>query len=56
MFLGEGKGRLGLWSVPNIFSFGRYVAFDFHKECKNMRWDRLSLLLDQVADMQDELR
>ncbi|GAB1294866.1 Phosphatidylinositol-3-phosphatase SAC1 [Apodemus speciosus] len=34
----------------------RYIAFDFHKECKNMRWDRLSILLDQVAEMQDELR
>ncbi|VFV17217.1 phosphatidylinositide phosphatase [Lynx pardinus] len=34
----------------------RYVAFDFHKECKNMRWDRLSILMDQVAEMQDELR
>ncbi|GAB5567988.1 phosphatidylinositide phosphatase SAC2 isoform X2 [Prionailurus iriomotensis] len=33
----------------------RYVAFDFHKECKNMRWDRLSILMDQVAEMQDEL-
>lgn len=33
----------------------RYVAFDFHKECKNMRWDRLGILLDQVAEMQDEL-
>nr|XP_060483867.1 phosphatidylinositol-3-phosphatase SAC1 [Panthera onca] len=38
-----------------IFSFGRYIAFDFHKECKNMRWDRLSILMDQVAEMQDEL-
>lgn len=45
-----------LRSVLNIFSFGRYVAFDFHKECKNMRWDRLGILLDQVAEMQDELR
>lgn len=33
----------------------RYIAFDFHKECKNMRWDRLNLLLDQVAEIQDEL-
>lgn len=33
----------------------RYIAFDFHKECKNMRWDRLSILVDQVAEMQDEL-
>ena len=47
---------ISLGSILNIFSFGRYIAFDFHKECKNMRWDRLSILLDQVAEMQDELR
>lgn len=33
----------------------RYFAFDFHKECRHMRWDRLSILMDQVADIQDEL-
>ena len=27
-----------------------YEAFDFHRECANMRWDRLSLL---VARMQN---
>lgn len=32
-----------------------YSAFDFHKECKNMQWGRLSILLDQVAEMQDKL-
>ncbi|KAJ3043751.1 Phosphatidylinositide phosphatase SAC1 [Rhizophlyctis rosea] len=25
-----------------------YVHFDFHKECKNMRWDRISVLIDQI--------
>ncbi|ELT87336.1 hypothetical protein CAPTEDRAFT_220075 [Capitella teleta] len=30
----------------------RYVPFDFHKECKKMRWDRLSLLLDQISEDQ----
>ncbi|XP_030580552.1 phosphatidylinositol-3-phosphatase SAC1-B [Archocentrus centrarchus] len=32
----------------------RYLAFDFHKECSQMRWHRLQILLDMVADMQDE--
>ncbi|KAM6893356.1 phosphatidylinositol-3-phosphatase SAC1-B [Xenentodon cancila] len=32
----------------------RYVAFDFHKECSRMRWHRLQILLDMVADMQEE--
>ncbi|XP_072880423.1 phosphatidylinositol-3-phosphatase SAC1-B isoform X1 [Hemitrygon akajei] len=32
----------------------KYCAFDFHKECSHMRWDRLQVLLDRVADQQDE--
>lgn len=27
----------------------RYEAFDFHAECRKMRWDRLSILIDRVA-------
>lgn len=27
-----------------------YVAFDFHKECKKMRYDRLSILIDKLKD------
>ncbi|KAJ3329156.1 hypothetical protein HDU76_008498 [Blyttiomyces sp. JEL0837] len=26
----------------------KYVHFDFHKECRKMRWDRLSLLVDEI--------
>ena len=33
----------------------QYEAFDFHNECKNLRWDRLSILLDRLASEQDEL-
>uniref|UniRef100_A0A8C8GKD3 SAC domain-containing protein n=1 Tax=Oncorhynchus tshawytscha TaxID=74940 RepID=A0A8C8GKD3_ONCTS len=32
----------------------KYVAFDFHKECSGMRWDRLNILVDNVAETQDE--
>ena len=28
----------------------RYEYFDFHSECKHMRWDRISILLDQMKD------
>ena len=28
----------------------KYVYFDFHSECKKMRWDRISLLLDYLKD------
>lgn len=32
----------------------RYEAFDFHHECRGMRWDRLSILLDRVQAEQEE--
>lgn len=31
-----------------------YVAFDFHKECSHMRWERLQILVDAVSETQDE--
>ena len=31
-----------------------YIAFDFHKECKKMRYDRISVLVDQLEkDLQN---
>lgn len=36
---------------PNV----RYDAFDFHTECKKMRWDRLNILIDRLAHEQDEM-
>lgn len=33
----------------------RYEPFDFHAECRHMRWDRLSILLDRIALDQDEM-
>ncbi|XP_074644697.1 phosphatidylinositol-3-phosphatase SAC1-like [Tubulanus polymorphus] len=32
----------------------RYEAFDFHHECRKMRWDRLSILIDRLADEQKQ--
>ncbi|KAK3525176.1 hypothetical protein QTP86_021412 [Hemibagrus guttatus] len=32
----------------------KYIAFDFHKECSKMRWHRLQILVNAVAEMQDE--
>ncbi|KAG6889374.1 hypothetical protein C0995_001439 [Termitomyces sp. Mi166 len=32
--------------LPNV----RYEYFDFHTECKNMRWDRISILTDILKD------
>ena len=28
----------------------RFYPFDFHKECSRMRWDRLSILMDQLKE------
>uniref|UniRef100_W8BM43 Phosphatidylinositol-3-phosphatase SAC1 n=1 Tax=Ceratitis capitata TaxID=7213 RepID=W8BM43_CERCA len=41
---------VGQMNNPNV----RYEAFDFHAECKKMRWDRLQILIDRVAHEQDE--
>lgn len=38
-----------------MFSFlFRYEAFDFHNECRKMRYDRISILIDRLAHEQDE--
>ncbi|TPX71110.1 hypothetical protein SpCBS45565_g01267 [Spizellomyces sp. 'palustris'] len=36
--------HIRLLNEPRI----RYVHFDFHHECRNMRWDRISVLLDDI--------
>ncbi|KAF9568524.1 inositol/phosphatidylinositol phosphatase [Agrocybe pediades] len=33
-------------NLPDV----KYQYFDFHAECKNMRWDRISVLIDQLKD------
>lgn len=32
-----------------------YEAFDFHKECSKMRWDRLSILMDRLAQHEENM-
>lgn len=32
----------------------RYESFDFHSECRNLKWDRLDILIDRLAHEQDE--
>ncbi|PSN49044.1 Phosphatidylinositide phosphatase SAC1 [Blattella germanica] len=44
---GEMVTRMG---NPNI----RYESFDFHAECRHMKWDRLSMLIDRLGHEQDE--
>jgi hypothetical protein len=31
----------------------QYRYFDFHGECKHMRWDRISVLIDQMKESLD---
>ncbi|KAJ8942653.1 hypothetical protein NQ318_013366 [Aromia moschata] len=45
------KDALNALSYP----FARYEPFDFHAECRKMRWDRLSILIDRVALDQEEM-
>jgi len=33
-------------NFPNV----RYEYFDFHNECKHMRWDRISVLIDKMRE------
>ena len=28
----------------------KYEYFDFHNECKNMRWDRISVLIGKLEE------
>ncbi|KAG6814015.1 hypothetical protein H0H92_003865 [Tricholoma furcatifolium] len=37
-------------NLPNV----RYEYFDFHSECKNMRWNRISVLTDLLKDDLDK--
>lgn len=41
---------IGQLANPSI----RYESFDFHSECRKMRWDRLEILIDRLAHEQDE--
>ncbi len=36
-------------SDPVIAAGAQYVYFDFHTECKKMRFDRISILIDRLA-------
>lgn len=30
----------------------RYESFDFHAECRHMKWERLNILIDRLAHEQ----
>lgn len=36
---------------PMLASQIKYIYFDFHHECRNMRWDRIRLLLDHLIKL-----
>lgn len=39
-------------SLPsNLASHVKYIYFDFHHECRKMRWDRISLLLERLIQL-----
>ena len=39
---------------PKIAANANYVYFDFHTECRKMRFDRISLLIDRLSASLDE--
>ncbi|KXS17758.1 hypothetical protein M427DRAFT_54348 [Gonapodya prolifera JEL478] len=47
------EGRLGTAYTQIVKQLGdpkiTYTWFDFHHECRNMRWDRISNLIDSIA-------
>ena len=45
------KDTLTTLAYPSVC----YEPFDFHGECRKMRWDRLSILIDRLAHDQDEM-
>jgi len=44
------KAICNLVKDPNVF----YEPFDFHHECRKMRWDRLSILMDRLGQYQEQ--
>ncbi|KAI9563359.1 hypothetical protein GHT06_010820 [Daphnia sinensis] len=52
----EGKLEKAFSDVINSFRspIVKYEAFDFHHECRGMRYDRLGILLDRVGAEQEE--
>lgn len=39
-------------SLPDpLHSHIKYIYFDFHHECRNMRWDRVKILLEHLQQM-----
>ncbi|CAH0550351.1 unnamed protein product [Brassicogethes aeneus] len=45
------KDTIHTLAYPSV----KYEPFDFHAECRKMRWDRLSILIDRLALDQDEM-
>merc|ERR1719384_276471 len=52
----EGKLEQQLKATSNIVNDKdvHYEAFDFHRECSKMRYDRLSILMDRLAQFQEQ--
>ncbi|CAG9764063.1 unnamed protein product [Ceutorhynchus assimilis] len=45
------KDTINYLAHPSV----RYEPFDFHAECRKMKWHRLSILIDRVSLDQDEM-
>lgn len=45
------KDTVALLGHPSV----KYEPFDFHAECRHMKWHRLSILIDRVSIDQEEM-
>eukprot|EP00842_Homolaphlyctis_polyrhiza_P000804 jgi/Hompol1/1724/HPOL_001925-RA len=57
------ESQLGTWFARRIMElkeerireFQSFIHFDFHEQCRKMRWDRISVLVDAIeGDLQDQ--
>jgi hypothetical protein len=44
------EASVAIAGVPSV----NYHHFDFHRECKHMRWDRISILIDRIEPELEE--
>jgi hypothetical protein len=40
---------------PNVAKYSRYLYWDFHAECRKMRFDRISILVDRLQEALNDM-
>eukprot|EP01156_Anaeramoeba_ignava_P002718 Anaeramoba_ignava/a219321_104.p1 GENE.a219321_104~~a219321_104.p1 ORF type:complete len:487 (-),score=182.47 a219321_104:80-1540(-) len=50
----EFKKQCDIYNKTNTKTPVKYVHFDFHAQCKNLQWGKLSILMDQLKEDQQK--